>query len=880
MLARRLSSVRARITTLILVPLLSLVALWAFVTSVTYGDAVQLMNGKRFQDRSLLPTQKLISELQKERRLSLWQLGAPANADRSGLDAQRRATDAARAVVERNARDGDLREAVVPAVRARIDALVARMQVLGSIRRTVDAHTAVEHPNDFHTVDRQRVLAEVSGMIDAGFAIYNAAVPSDGRIATDARVLTAVGRAREFLAREDALLTGALSAGRLTAAERAEFAQFVGAQRNLYADTAPNLPPADAARYRDMAASPPFQQLRRLEEQVMRDTGRETRTTRTNDEQNAAPPTGQQPDRQQQPTGRQPDDRHPDDHQQPDPTKTSSAVRTNLPVDPAAWRGAVDQVTERLYAFENSVLAGVTERATGIAINTLAPLGLAGLLGLVAVVLSSYIAVRISRRLLRECRALAGAVGDFARKRLPLLADQVRAGDSVDPADEPPAADYRIAEIREISESFVATRDAVLVAAAREIAVRRGLSEVFVNLARRNQVLLHRQLSLLDTMEHRTEDPAELSDLFRLDHLATRMRRHAEGLVILAGKHAGRGWRRPVPLVDVVRGAVAEVEDYPRVRVQQLPRVALVGAAVADVIHLLAELVENATSYSPPQAPVLVSGHAVGNGFAIEIEDRGLGMTPEALQSANDKLADPPEFDPSDSARLGLFVVARLARRHDIRVTLRQSAYGGTTAIALLPANLVTDVPEPEPAARRATGPVTLPAGAPASAAGTGTTTAQQSVVRLVSEPMPEPMPEPEPPTGPAPSPPAPELTADGLPRRRRQQHMAPQLRDRTQERRQAAFDRPPPPEPAAPPAPPAPPAQAARPAAEPAAPLAAPVPEPGPERSPEAMRSMLSAMQSGWQRGRDEARAAGRPHEQASEQASEQAAPEEDDTR
>ncbi|MGK5558293.1 sensor histidine kinase, partial [Actinomadura kijaniata] len=783
MLARRLSSVRARITTLILVPLLSLVALWAFVTSVTYGDAVQLMNGKRFQDKSLLPTQKLISELQKERRLSLWQLGAPANADRSALDAQRRATDAARAVVERNARDGDLREAVVPAVRARIDALVARMQVLGSIRRTVDAHTAVEHPNDYHTVDRQRTLAEISGMIDAGFAIYNAAVPSDGRIATDARVLTAVGRAREFLAREDALLTGALSAGRLTASERAEFAQFVGAQRNLYADTAPNLPPADADRYRDMAASPPFQQLRRLEEQVMRDTGRETRTTRTNDEANAAPPTGQQPDRQQQPTGQQPtgqqhDDRHPDDRQQPDATRTSSAVRTNLPVDPAAWRGAADQVTERLYTFENSVLAGVTERATGIAINTLAPLGLAGLLGLVAVVLSSYIAVRISRRLLRECRALAAAVGDFARKRLPLLADQVRAGDVVDPADEPPAADYRIAEIREISESFVATRDAVLVAAAREIAVRRGLSEVFVNLARRNQVLLHRQLSLLDTMEHRTEDPAELADLFRLDHLATRMRRHAEGLVILAGKHAGRGWRRPVPLVDVVRGAVAEVEDYPRVRVQQLPRVALVGAAVADVIHLLAELVENATSYSPPQAPVLVSGHAVGNGFAVEIEDRGLGMTAEALQAANEKLADPPEFDPSDSARLGLFVVARLARRHDIRVTLRQSAYGGTTAIALLPANLVTDVPEPEPAVRR-------PAGT-----GTGTTTAQQSVVRLVSEPMPE----PEPPTGPEPSPPAPELTADGLPRRRRQQHMAPQLRDRTQERRQAAFDRPPPP--------------------------------------------------------------------------------------
>ncbi|WP_308207816.1 sensor histidine kinase [Actinomadura madurae] len=178
-------------------------------------------------------------------------------------------------------------------------------------------------------------------------------------------------------------------------------------------------------------------------------------------------------------------------------------------------------------------------------------------------------------------------------------------------------------------------------------------------------------------MERRTEDPSELSDLFRLDHLATRMRRHAEGLVILAGKSAGRGWRRPVPLVDVVRGAVAEVEDYPRVRVQPLPRIALLGSAVADVIHLLAEVVENATTFSPPQSPVRVSGHPVASGFAIEVEDRGLGMTEEALRAANERLANPPEFDPSDSAQLGLFVVARLAQRHDITVTLRPSPYGG-----------------------------------------------------------------------------------------------------------------------------------------------------------------------------------------------------------
>ncbi|MCP9983392.1 sensor histidine kinase [Actinomadura madurae] len=282
----------------------------------------------------------------------------------------------------------------------------------------------------------------------------------------------------------------------------------------------------------------------------------------------------------------------------------------------------------------------------------------------------------MSRRLLRECRTLAAGVVDFTRKRLPMLAEQIRAGGPPEP-EPAPDVEYHITEIRQIADSFDRAREAVLVAAEGEVAARRGISEVFVNLARRNQALLHRQLSLLDSMERRTEDPSELSDLFRLDHLATRMRRHAEGLVILAGKSAGRGWRRPVPLVDVVRGAVAEVEDYPRVRVQPLPRIALLGSAVADVIHLLAEVVENATTFSPPQSPVRVSGHPVASGFAIEVEDRGLGMTEEALRAANERLANPPEFDPSDSAQLGLFVVARLAQRHDITVTLRPSPYGG-----------------------------------------------------------------------------------------------------------------------------------------------------------------------------------------------------------
>jgi len=164
---------------------------------------------------------------------------------------------------------------------------------------------------------------------------------------------------------------------------------------------------------------------------------------------------------------------------------------------------------------------------------------------------------------------------------------------------------------------------AAVQAAVEQARLRRGVSDVFRNLARRNQSLLHRQLSLLDGMERRIADPDELADLYRLDHLTTRMRRHAEGLIILSGAPIGRSWRNPVRLVDVLRAAVGEVEDYTRVSVTTMTGAALVGPAVADVIHLVAELVENATIFSPPNTPVRVTGDVVGNGFAVEIEDRG-----------------------------------------------------------------------------------------------------------------------------------------------------------------------------------------------------------------------------------------------------------------
>jgi hypothetical protein len=202
---------------------------------------------------------------------------------------------------------------------------------------------------------------------------------------------------------------------------------------------------------------------------------------------------------------------------------------------------------------------------------------------------------------------------------------------------------------------------------------------------------------MLDEMERSASDPKALEDLFRLDHLTTRMRRHAEGLVILSGTSPGRGWSRPVHVEDVLRAAISEVEDYKRVEIVVVSgQAAVIGEAVADIIHLLAELIENATVFSPAPTEVLVRGEMGANGFAVDIIDRGIGLDQAELDALNLRLSRPPEFDLAVTDRLGLFVVSRLAGRHGIRVALQPSLYGGVSAVVLIPRRLIVDVDQPD----------------------------------------------------------------------------------------------------------------------------------------------------------------------------------------
>ena len=331
----------------------------------------------------------------------------------------------------------------------------------------------------------------------------------------------------------------------------------------------------------------------------------------------------------------------------------------------------------------------ITAQATTNSDDTYLELILAGGLGLLAVILSILVSFVIGRGLIRELAALRESALELANVRLPSVVNRLAAGQDVDISAEAPDLPTSSDEIGQVQQAFNAVQQTAVEAAVGQARLRQGISDIFRNLARRSQSLLHRQLALLDAMERRAKEPEELEDLFRIDHLTTRMRRHAESLIILSGEAPARAWRRPVPFVDVLRASVAEVEDYTRIKVTTNTRAAITGPAVADVIHMIAELAENAVVFSPPNTPVLISGDVVGRGFAVEIEDRGLGLSEERRAELNDLLENPPPFDLSGSDQLGLFVASQLARKHNIRIVLRGSPYGGTTAIVLIPNTLV-----------------------------------------------------------------------------------------------------------------------------------------------------------------------------------------------
>ncbi|MFF7977023.1 ATP-binding protein [Streptomyces sp. NPDC007905] len=310
----------------------------------------------------------------------------------------------------------------------------------------------------------------------------------------------------------------------------------------------------------------------------------------------------------------------------------------------------------------------------------------------------------------------------------------------------------------------VASVQRVAEATARELAAQpRGDEhfEVFANMARRLESLVHREIGLLDDLENDVENPDLLKGLFRVDHLATRIRRYAENLAVLGGAVSHRLWTQPVSMSDVMRSAAAEIEQYARVKMVPPVEGTVSGHAVVDVVHLLAELVENATVFSPPHTDVLLRAEHVTAGLAIEVEDRGLGMTSAERNQMNSLLASPEGVALGEllkDGRIGLYVVSALARRHGIAVRLQNNVYGGTQAVVVLPHELLGRQQEATEPQQQPSG-VTSPAQAPAPEKAAARTS--------VPEPLPAPV-----------APPTPKDDRPSLPKRRRQENLAPQLRE------------------------------------------------------------------------------------------------------
>jgi signal transduction histidine kinase len=763
----RRRSIRLRIFLLVAIPILSLIGIYAFAATITASNAINLSRSRLVFNTISLPSGLMESALDSERVYAVVYLADPAPLDRAALQVQEQKSDRSIAAFKAAANAAASSESA--AEKQAFATMFADLARLPALRSQI-ASQAISRPR---VISAYGSMVSQDGVLEDQIILQGANV----RIVGVSLALNRTGDVANLLLQEEAVLLGDSLTRSYSAADRQQVVELVGARQAIYAEMLSEFDPTVRAIYTRDVSARVLKPLEAIENTVI-----------------SQPRPGHLP-----------------------------------PVSPIALSAAVQAVSDGYAAASEQAAAVVTARAQPVADSTFLRLILVASLGLLAIIVSIAMSAWIGRGLVQELAGLRRSALDLANKRLPSVVERLRAGQDVDVAAEAPPLQASGDEIGQVTEAFNAVQQTAVEAAVDEAKLRRGISDVFRNLARRSQSLLHRQLAMLDEMERQASDPDELDNLYRIDHLTTRMRRHSESLIILSGESPGRGWRHPVAFVDVLRAAAAEVEDYTRIRVTTGARAALIGPAVADVIHMIAELAENATIYSPPNTAVRIHGDLVGRGYAVEIEDRGLGLTKEKLAKINHNFAQPPPFDLSGSEQLGLFVAGQLARRHDIQITLQASPYGGITAIVLIPKSLVVDegagdlevaaATTSEPAIRLTSRPAALGRRAIAKPAAL----AQPSALPSAAGPLPRrvpslpPGPEAEPPTGDGDSGPqiaSPPRTVMGLPVRVRQASLASQLRD--------------------------------------AGPLAADAADEVPSApSPEAARNTMTALQRGWERGR-----------------------------
>ncbi|MFJ4816200.1 nitrate- and nitrite sensing domain-containing protein [Streptomyces sp. NPDC088801] len=631
---RRLGSIRLSLVLLALVPSVTLATMWGVTTIQMFSEGLRLRDQTELSRSTGAMGTDATLALQRERQLSAAWMASPTGS-RAALDAQREETDKAVAKLVGQA------DAIEKAPSRISDRLYS---VLGSVGSLEYYRDQVDDPTD---ITPQQALDQYSSIIDDQIhAFQELSQVDDGDLTSQAGPLVGLEHAAELVSREDAQLTLAWPTGHLDDDRWTQFTELVNTRRWLVKDQVlPQLTGSAKAQTERILASRDWQTLQAVEDQVLAS-------------RNAG----------------------------------AASDRIALPDAQQRWSAAMDTLSEQYEGLIQQQTAGLLQRSADNSDALLLKAALLSAGGLLALLVCVGMSWRITRSLSRRLRGLRRAAVSLAQERLPDVVARLERGETVDPESATTELDYGHDELGQVARAFNTAQRTAVHTAVELADTRRGFQKIILGIARQSQNLVNLQLSKLDTLEREHTDPDILKGLYELDSTASQLRRYEENLVIVSGERPGRSWAEPVALMDILRSAVGEVAEYQRVEVLTDEEVFVAPPAVADVIHLLAELIDNATTYSPAPSPVTVRAGMVAKGLAVEVEDRGLGMSEEDYTSFNEQLAVPPQFDVvalADDLRLGMFVIAQLAHRHGIAVTLRSSPYGGTTAIVLIPHEIV-----------------------------------------------------------------------------------------------------------------------------------------------------------------------------------------------
>jgi signal transduction histidine kinase len=645
--------IRSKLIGMLIGPLLALTLLTSLGIGTNLATKVQAEHLR--QEAAFATTSsRLVHELQDERDLAAgWVSGGRV------YDGRRRDLDDQQARVNR-ALEAARKDA--QALEEKTSSFYGTVQTaLAGLGRLADVRGRVAH-NPTYDISAQQVLDSYSELIGDLLAVdFEIARNADIHTMTrNVAAFVAMARLGEAASQERGLLHAVTAAGKFAPGQPQRVSALVGAQESW--------------RSQFNAAATP-QQHQALDRTLQRADSEQA--TQLRDDLVGSGPS--------QPTTA--------------PSQPTTAPSRPTTVRPADWYRAATARIDLLRGIEENLAGDVDAAAVAVQAGGSRRALIYTVILTALLWLTVALVLLMASSMVRPLRTLTDTANEVADHRLPDLVDQLQHAE--DPRDlnvvPEPIPVNSGDEIGQVSAAFNSVHRVAIRVATEQAALRRSVGDMFLNLARRSQSLIDRQLELMDDLERNETDPDTLENLFKLDHLATRMRRNSEDLIVLSGEAPPRRWHQPMPLVEVVRAAVAEVEDYNRIELLPIDEtMGLAGQAVADVVHLLAELIENATSFSPPSTKVQIAGQSITSGYVLEIEDRGIGMSDDELVDANQRLANPPIVDFALSRMLGLYVVARLAQRYNIKVQLRHSWYGGVTALVLLPPTVTVQAPVPE----------------------------------------------------------------------------------------------------------------------------------------------------------------------------------------